>query len=537
MAIFVDPKTGKASSTQQPGYVPGEQYAQYNAVGKGTQAGGMTANELANQAAADAAAALRISNPAMAADNEARMRAAGLNLPSIVGSNASPSQGTAETIGANNAALANTDSSIGLVDPMKDTNLAAEATRLQQARDAINTQTQADIAAIDAAGAAAGEEYNPLIIAAQEEQRQGMGKAVVTAGQRGGLMNTQFAGSAAAVLTPEARQALETLKAQGFDVQLPGNESWVGKGGELENIRNVYSANISKIQALQKQAIAAARSAAMKYQRDGKIENYNIAKDLYDQAKGLIKDSNDLKIQQAEAERNARNDARAKTTSDYNIMKDVPLGQSVTVNGETFTGIAVPDATKSFFSGSDIVALMKALPEGTSQVMTDPNTGTEYTITGLSKEQPDYLTATDDKGNMTFIDKNNLQAVKTIKGIGKTKTQAANVTLNLTQGQSDALTSASKNLNASKGIKKPDGSGDTYYNTDTYIKERDVYGATPGADTKDFDLQYSWNLNPDPKADPKAAQILNSIGQAPKKKSASEVIGEALGSVNFDDNQ
>ena len=76
--IYVDPKTGKASSTQQDGMVSGEEYARYNAVGKGAQAGGMTAAELADQTAAENAAALWKSNPAMAKENEARNAAAGL---------------------------------------------------------------------------------------------------------------------------------------------------------------------------------------------------------------------------------------------------------------------------------------------------------------------------------------------------------------------------------------------------------------------------------------------------------------------------
>jgi hypothetical protein len=244
-----------------------------------------------------------------------------LNLPGITGSGTPPiSDGTANNQGANKTALGNMDGSIGLIDPLEDKNVAARATEIEQARNAINTQTQADLDAINNAGIAAGLEYNSLIATAEEEKRQGMGSAIVTAGRRGGLENTQFAGQAAAVVTPEALAALETLKRQGFDVQLPDRKSWVGEGGKLESIQKVFSANITRLQDLQKQAIAAARSAAMKYQRDGKIENYNIAKDLYEQAKGLIKDSNDLKIQRAEMERNIKNDAftkeRAKISDD-----------------------------------------------------------------------------------------------------------------------------------------------------------------------------------------------------------------------------
>lgn len=442
-----------------------------------------------------------------------KLPASNLNLPSITGPTTPVDQGT-DNLRGNLSGLdfLGQETQKLLEEKASSPDLSASLATLTAQRNAINSYSQQDLSAIEEAGRAAGLEYDPLITEAEKAKRFGMPKATVAAGERGGFMNTQFSGAAALVPTEGG--------------------SWVGAGGELERIKSVYDDNISKLQANKQQAIAQAKIAARQAIRTGKQDDFNTAKSLYELARQSHQDTIDLQAKKLNALNNYSQEKRAETTSSYNIMKDIPLGQSVTINGETFEGIAVPDAEKAFFTGSNIIELMKSLPEGTSEVIKDPNTGIEYTIMGLSKEKPDYYQATDDKGNVTFIDKTTLEPVRKVMGIGKTKTQAANVTLNLTQGQSEAISAAASRLNTSKGIKKPDNSGDTFWNTDVYIDERNKYGATPGADTKDFDLQYSWNLNP---TDPNANRILNSIGQAPKKKSASEVIGEALGNVNFND--
>lgn len=319
------------------------------------------------------------------------------------------------------------------VSPADSATLSGLLTSLQQSAANIKTQTQADIDYINEQANAAGEEYNDLIRQAQQEKKSGMAKSLVAAGERGGLMNTQFAGQAAQAPTEGG--------------------TFVGEGGKLAEIRDVYSANIAKLEGLKKQAIANAKAAAAKFIREGKQADYQIAKDLYETAKGIVQDSIDLQYKNKQLDLQMKQENRADIKNTFDIVKDIPVGKTVTINGQTFTGIAVPDATKSFFSGSDIVSLMKALPEGTSQVMVDPNTGTKYTITGLSKEQPDYLTATDDRGNVTFVDKTTLQPVKTIKGIGKTKTQAANVTLNMNNAEKTDLSTALATLEATKGAK------------------------------------------------------------------------------------
>jgi hypothetical protein len=82
---YVDPMTGKISLTQTPGSMSAADYANQLptalATGQAGFNGVMTPGQVANQAAADNAAALAISNPAMAADNEARNAANGLTTP------------------------------------------------------------------------------------------------------------------------------------------------------------------------------------------------------------------------------------------------------------------------------------------------------------------------------------------------------------------------------------------------------------------------------------------------------------------------
>jgi len=65
-----------------------------------------------------------------------------------------------------------------------------------------------------------------------------------------------------------------------------------------------------------------------------------------------------------------------------NTLGDIPEGQEITIGGQTFIGLKPTDP---FFSSSDIVSIMKELDIGTSTSFTDPNTGQEFTIEGISQ--------------------------------------------------------------------------------------------------------------------------------------------------------
>lgn len=164
----------------------------------------------------------------------------------------------------------------------------------------------------------------------------------------------------------------------------------------------------------------------------------------------------------ASAEKRAEEAAKLSSiATKYNIMKDIKEGDELTIDGQTFKGIAVPETNvEPFFKGSDIIDLMQSIPAGDSQTITDPNTGYEYTIYGTSEEDNEtqrvesyndageLIVTTyrlDENGEMSFSDQKNFGKV------GKTKTQAANTTLYLNNQEKTDLSTAMAALEANKG--------------------------------------------------------------------------------------
>lgn len=124
-------------------------------------------------------------------------------------------------------------------------------------------------------------QYDQLIAQAQQEKQQGMAKNLVAAGQRGGLMNTQFAGVAAVSPTNA------------------GN--FVGAGGELNRIQSEYDLNISNLKAQQIQAVTDAQQKMKDAIKSGHQEDLDIAMNAYDLAKGLQDDHNAMVAEKAQA--------------------------------------------------------------------------------------------------------------------------------------------------------------------------------------------------------------------------------------------
>lgn len=123
--------------------------------------------------------------------------------------------------------------------------------------------------------------YDALIQQANLQKQQGMARDLVAAGQRGGLMNTQFTGIAA--LTPT----------------VGGN--FVGQGGELYRIQSEYDLNISNLQAQQLQAVVDAQDAAREAIKTGKKEDLEAAVTAYNLAKSIKDDHNQMVIDKANA--------------------------------------------------------------------------------------------------------------------------------------------------------------------------------------------------------------------------------------------
>lgn len=146
----------------------------------------------------------------------------------------------------------------------QQTALEAELARIQGLAQGVNKTLDSELLAIENAGKAAGQEFDPLIAKAQEDKRMGEGKAVVGAGRRGGFMRLRDAGEAALGPTEGG--------------------TFFGQGGRLEALKSAYDRNIDQLNISKSQAIAAAKAAKETAIRTGKIDDVNLALKLYEAA-------------------------------------------------------------------------------------------------------------------------------------------------------------------------------------------------------------------------------------------------------------
>lgn len=258
----------------------------------------------------------------------------------------------------------------------------ADREALNKLNGSIGVLTPAEEAEIERQAQASGMQYDILLNQAREQKRQGMAQSNVRAGQAGGFESTQVAGVAA--IAPTVGGTFE------------------GQGGQLERVKSAYDQNISNLEVQKSQAIAAARNALREAKLTGK-------KDAFDRAAKLF-----------EVAQKSHNEALDMIEKKANVLK-ILADTEATKN----------KAVDSFFKGSDIVALMKAIPAGETQQLTDPSTGVVYTINGAGKDNPNTITITDDKGVVRGVDKETGQTLWTsAPGVGKTKTQAGNTSIN-----------------------------------------------------------------------------------------------------------
>lgn len=199
-------------------------------------------------------------------------------------------------------------------------------------------------AQIRAAGENALAEFTPILNEAMEEKRQGMPKATISGGERGGFMNTQIAGAAALMPT------------EGGD--------WAGYGGELERVKSIYDNNISQIKAKAQQAKIAAEAAARNAIRTGKQSDYDILSDLKEKALSYSKMALDLNNEKISVLSNFEKLTQARTTFG-NTQQDRILAQIVPAITPMLTGDETKDmATVKEFAdkyGLDINALLGAI--------------------------------------------------------------------------------------------------------------------------------------------------------------------------------
>ena len=260
-------------------------------------------------------------------------------------------------------------------------------TRLMGERDGINSRSSAEDEAIRNAGRIAGDAYNAQIEEARHARKQTLPQDVVRAGQRGGFESTQMAGAAAIQRTDPAT-----------------GEAFVGAGGLLDESRQAMDRNISMIVDAQKQAIRAAEAAERKYIKTGKREDYNDSIALVKLANDMENDKETIRLNREQFKLSQMQEQRLGASSEFDIISNIAAGQTVNVGGRDYTGIAVEDIDP-FWTASSIVSMMKALPEGESKKVYDPNTKETVIITGI-KEVDDgnkvYKSENQNTGVMTF---------------------------------------------------------------------------------------------------------------------------------------
>jgi hypothetical protein len=187
--------------------------------------------------------------------------------------------------------------------------------------------SESEIADVKRQADAAGAEYNPLIESAQFAKQQGIPKALVGAGEKGGFMSSQYSGAAA----------------------LRGGESFVGAGGELSNIASEYDRNITDLQAKKAQAIALARSTAEKAIRTGRSEDNKAAKELFSLAQAANEQVLDMQKKKLDIISSVRKEGEAKVESGIgNVMNGLtgdPVNDSKVIS----------DAAKLYGVGEDVI--------------------------------------------------------------------------------------------------------------------------------------------------------------------------------------
>lgn len=167
--------------------------------------------------------------------------------------------------------------------------------------------------------------------------------------------------------------------------------------------------------------------------------NFQAAQQADQSLLALQEQSNNLVLKKAELALALRGQETTQLNAETNLLGtliNVPAGQSVSVGGKIYQGLA-SNELEPFFKGSDIVDIMQSLPDGSVQSITDPNTGVEFQVTGVSTVDQNLkqFTVTDDSGNFSIVNfnpnanngKGEILGVVTETGLGKSKTAPVSV--------------------------------------------------------------------------------------------------------------
>lgn len=314
-----------------------------------------------------------------------------------------------------------TNGLLGDIGGLQDTAVSDTQKRLGELDKMLadmNKFNEMDLDQIRQAGLAEGAKYDPLIAEAKESKTQGLAKATVGAGERGGFMNTQYAGQAA--LTPTEG----------------GN--FVGAGGELSRVKGVLDRNIQNLEMAKISAISEAENAARKAIRTGKKEDMKLAQDIYDRAQAAYDSEQNMilkrvdtitKLEGLENDRQTNAISRLKEIAQAGISPTLEDQQFLDANyGEGFTSRYWEAQKKAFeaenekdqvSAATDIIGILNDLPYG-EEIQIGNNV-----YKGLKMEDPNtqIFSEEDAAGNVTYVtlDKNTGQVIGTVNAgkIGK----------------------------------------------------------------------------------------------------------------------
>ncbi len=179
---------------------------------------------------------------------------------------------------------------------------------------------------------------------------------------------------------------------------------------KMNNVRDLYNAKRQQVLDLNTLVQQENKRLMDKAQESREAQKFEMEQERF----GMEKEKFPYEMEQLKTKQ--KQDTLNLISTEFDLISSIPEGETVTIGGQEFTGIKPPDEIKPFFSGSDIISLMKDIPEGTSQEITDPNTGTKYTLTGT--KDPNVVTAINDYGTMYGIDKGGKGILWAVEGVG-----------------------------------------------------------------------------------------------------------------------
>jgi len=277
-----------------------------------------------------------------------------------------------------------------------NTKIQTQFDELNNVRKSLGILTAGEEADVTRAGELAAAEFVPLINEATESKRKGMPVATIAAGERGGFMSTQMAGAAALAPT------------QGG--------TFVGAGGELENIKSVYDNNIANVKAKQLQAKNAAMAAAKQAILTGKSADFNAAKSLLDTARLLNTDALNLANEKVTAISNYQNLVQAKTK--YNLDIAGKSAFSALTGDDTTDKQTIADLAKTYNLDAN---LLKGVVQDLKNEKTTADLEVVQKKYNIAKDIPKGQTYKDPDTGMIFIGTKEGEKMDVVETVGGTE--------------------------------------------------------------------------------------------------------------------